>query len=109
MIPQIRKLYPDVLPQVERFERYIGCAGYYNGYLYNAYAMERQRQQSARSGGSGGMASSTTFSHMGRPVPQTVAVVTDPVKEIQRYKDLLDSGAITEEEFTAKKRQLLGL
>lgn len=55
------------------------------------------------------MASSTTFSHMGRPVPQTVAVVTDPVKEIQRYKDLLDSGAITEEEFTAKKRQLLGL
>lgn len=43
VIPQIRKLYPDVLPQVERFERYIGCAGYYNGYLYNAYAMERQR------------------------------------------------------------------
>lgn len=46
---------------------------------------------------------------MGRSAPQTVAVVTDPVKEIQRYKDLLDSGAITEEEFTAKKRQLLGL
>lgn len=57
VIPQIRTLYPDVLPQVERFERYIGYAGYYNGYLYNAYAMERQRQQSARSGGSGGMAS----------------------------------------------------
>lgn len=33
----------------------------------------------------------------------------DPVAEIQRYKALLDSGAITEEEFTAKKRQLLGI
>lgn len=33
----------------------------------------------------------------------------DPVAEIQRYKTLLDSGAITEEEFAAKKRQLLGI
>lgn len=33
----------------------------------------------------------------------------DAVEEIQRYKALLDSGAITEEEFTAKKRQLLGI
>lgn len=42
-------------------------------------------------------------------VPQTVSIITDPVKEIQKYKSLLDSGAITEEEFTAKKRQLLGI
>lgn len=33
----------------------------------------------------------------------------DAVAEIQKYKGLLDSGAITEEEFTAKKRQLLGI
>lgn len=33
----------------------------------------------------------------------------DPVQEIQRYKSLLDQGIITEEEFTAKKRQLLGI
>lgn len=33
----------------------------------------------------------------------------DPVAEIQRYKALLDSGVITEEEFAAKKRQLLGI
>lgn len=44
-----------------------------------------------------------------RSVPQTPAVVTDPVREIQKYKGLLDSGAITEEEFAAKKKQLLGL
>ena len=34
---------------------------------------------------------------------------TDAVAEIQKYKALLDSGVITEEEFTAKKRQLLGI
>ncbi|HCI59463.1 MAG TPA: hypothetical protein DE313_01450 [Ruminococcus sp.] len=28
---------------------------------------------------------------------------------IKQYKDLLDSGAITQEEFEAKKKQLLGL
>lgn len=33
----------------------------------------------------------------------------DPVAEIQKYKALLDSGAITEEEFAAKKRQLMGI
>lgn len=37
----------------------------------------------------------------------TVAV--DAVEEIKRYKALLDQGIITEEEFTAKKRQLLGI
>lgn len=30
-------------------------------------------------------------------------------EEIQKYKDLLDSGAITQEEFDIKKKELLGL
>lgn len=29
--------------------------------------------------------------------------------ELKKYKDLLDSGVITHEEFDAKKKQLLGL
>ena len=33
----------------------------------------------------------------------------DTADEIQKYKSLLDSGAITEEEFAAKKQQLLGI
>lgn len=47
-----------------------------------------------------------------QPVPGERAVPAapaDPVAEIQKYKELLDSGAITEEEFAAKKRQLLGI
>ena len=33
----------------------------------------------------------------------------DPVTEIKKYKELLDSGAITQEEFDAMKKQLLKL
>lgn len=35
-------------------------------------------------------------------------VAVDAASELQRFKDLMDKGIITEEEFTAKKRQLLG-
>lgn len=55
--PQIRRLYPDALPQVERFERCIGYAGYYNGFMYSAYAREKQQREAARRAGSGGSAS----------------------------------------------------
>ena len=41
-------------------------------------------------------------------VVQTVQV-TDEADQIKKYKDLLDSGVITQEEFDAKKKQLLGL
>lgn len=44
-----------------------------------------------------------------RTAPAASAAPVDAVTEIQRYKALLDSGALTEEEFTAKKRQLLGI
>lgn len=40
--------------------------------------------------------------------PQT-APVTDIAAEIKKYKELLDAGILTEEEFTAKKKQLLGI
>lgn len=57
VVPQIRRLYPDDLPKVERFERYISYTGYYDGYMYAACERERQQQQSHRSGGGGGKAS----------------------------------------------------
>jgi hypothetical protein len=33
----------------------------------------------------------------------------DPVAELKRYKELLDNNIITQEEFEAKKKQLLGI
>lgn len=38
---------------------------------------------------------------------QTVAV--SAADELKKFKELLDSGVITQEEFDAKKKQLLGL
>ena len=38
-----------------------------------------------------------------------VAGKTSNADELQKYKELLDSGAISEEEYNAKKKQLLGL
>lgn len=57
VVPQIRELYPDALPQVESFRRYISYAGYYNGFMYDAYTRHQRQQEMARSGGSGGHAS----------------------------------------------------
>lgn len=53
-------------------------------------------------------AASAAAAAVARAMP-AAAAVADPVAEIQKYKGLLDSGIITEEEFTAKKRQLLGI
>ena len=38
-----------------------------------------------------------------------VSNTTDEADQLKKYKDLLDSGVITQEEFDAKKKQLLGL
>ncbi len=41
--------------------------------------------------------------------PQNAIMVVSAADEIAKYKALLDSGTITQEEFEAKKKQLLGL
>ncbi len=43
------------------------------------------------------------------PAAAAAAAPADAVSEIRKYKELLDAGALTEEEFAAKKRQLLGI
>ncbi len=41
--------------------------------------------------------------------PVITEVQTDETEKLKKYKELLDSGIITQEEFDAKKKQLLGL
>ena len=43
------------------------------------------------------------------PAPAPAAAAVDVVTELKRFKELVDQGILTEEEFTAKKRQLLGI
>ena len=42
-------------------------------------------------------------------IPVVKEVPVNNVEEIKKYKELLDMGIITQEEFDAKKKQLLGL
>ncbi|MDD6678054.1 MAG: SHOCT domain-containing protein [Firmicutes bacterium] len=44
-----------------------------------------------------------------QPQSNTTAPAVSPVEEIKKYKELLDMGIITQEEFDTKKKQLLGL
>ena len=56
--PQIRELYPDQVPQLEQYRRYVHYTGYYNGLMYSAYSREKlRRTPSHRSGGGGGRVS----------------------------------------------------
>ena len=41
--------------------------------------------------------------------PKATVAALSPAEELKKFKDLLDSGIITQEEFDAKKKQLLGL
>jgi len=44
-----------------------------------------------------------------QPQPQEALPAVDPIAEIKKFKELLDMGIISQEEFAAKKKQLLGL
>lgn len=48
------------------------------------------------------------FTHVTRAA-STAPASGDVIAEIQKYKNLLDQGILTQEEFTAKKKQLLGI
>ena len=43
------------------------------------------------------------------PAPAPAAPAADSTEQLKKYKELLDTGVITQEEFDAKKKQLLGL
>lgn len=50
-----------------------------------------------------------TVMENGEPVPQAGSNGTSSADELKKFKELLDSGVISREEFDAKKKQLLGL
>lgn len=55
---QIREMYPDQVPQLNQYRRYIRYSGCYNGVMYGAYSREKlRRMPSHRSGGGGGKVS----------------------------------------------------
>lgn len=50
---QIQELYPDQLPQLNQYRRYVRYSGYYNGVMYSAYSREKLRRTPSHSSGGG--------------------------------------------------------
>ena len=54
---QIQELYPDQLPQLNQYRRYVRYTGCYNGVMYGAYSREKLRRAPNRRSGGGGRVS----------------------------------------------------
>ena len=54
---QIQELYPDQLPQLNQYRRYVHYTGCYNGVMYGAYSREKLRRAPNRRAGGGGRVS----------------------------------------------------
>lgn len=82
-----------------------------NDYLneYRASAAEMERLAVALKEVAFPNAAERYISASGSTVVKAAAPSADVPAEIMKYKALLDQGLITEEEFSAKKRQLLGI
>ena len=80
-------------------------------YLGHALAAQRrhnQRRARAQIGRVYPAAGQPVKSVLGNKKP-AAATGTSAVEEIKKYKELLDAGVITQEEFSAKKKQLMGI
>ena len=132
------ELYPDIAPKsVENFIK-LAESGFYNGLtfhrivpgfviqggdplgngmggmygaagmggMYGAAGMGVQNMYGAA--GMGAQTMNRSVPMGGQPVMNS-SMPVDAVAEIQRFKALMDQGIISEAEFEAKKRQLLGL
>ena len=64
--PQIKQLYPEEAPQIERYERNITYAASYNRALTFAYVTRVQQKRSRGSGGRISMGGGGGFSGGGR-------------------------------------------
>lgn len=69
--------------------------------IYGNFAMERIREAAENVG-------DVIQKYKSSVDPRTAALLT-PADELKKFKELLDMGAISEEEFEAKKKQLLAL
>lgn len=78
---------------------------------YAQYQSVRAMRDAAKQeGGLAGLGAGVALGNqMVNNIQQSKNKSKDPLEEIKKYKELLDSGIITQEEFDAKKKQLLNL
>lgn len=107
----------EMMKDVKRADALAGARG--NSFMQQSIA--RGFQAAGQNGGGDGMA----FMGMGlnavggtigglqqpvqQPNPNPVSAPSDPYAEIKKFKELLDMGILSQEEFDQKKKELLGL
>lgn len=107
----------EMMKDVKRADALAGARG--NSFMQQSIA--RGFQAAGQNGGGDGMA----FMGMGlnavggtigglqqpvqQPNPNPVSAQSDPYAEIKKFKELLDMGILSQEEFDQKKKELLGL
>lgn len=99
--PGFSSYSPSITDYLKDYEEKVGVMRNLATQLMSVLNPDAPVREEAAKADSGVQAAST--------VSGTPDASVDAVAEIQKYKGLLDSGAITEEEFTAKKRKLLGI
>ena len=105
----------QLLSDVKKADALAGNRG--NSFMQQAAARGFQA-----AGENGGGAAGMAFMGMGmnavggamgglqqQPVQQQPAAAADPMEELKKYKEMLDEGLITQEDYDAKKKQLLGV
>lgn len=93
--------YNTAIQIIEFFQRIkgqmnMGMGAYGNNYGANNYGMNQFQQNAG-------------YTRAGQQPAPAQAAASDPTAELRKFKNLLDEGIISQEEFDSKKKQLLGL
>ena len=101
---QIQELYPDQLPQLKQYRRYVRYTGCYNGVMYGAYSREKLRRAPNRR--SGGAAA-------GRPLAEAAVspaeAAADPLKITECDKEEHDGTVSQERSLPGMRGEVKGL
>ncbi len=101
--PEFDRYYPSVNTYLQEYEDKGGSASYTGGQSDpDGKPGGKKEIQMSAAGSAGAAAAQPVKSVLGNKKP-AAATGTSAVEEIKKYKELLDAGVITQEEFSAKK------
>ena len=106
--PEFDRYYPSVNTYLQEYEDKVDQLHTLVVNLIQMVSPGAKEIQMSAAGSAGAAAAQPVKSVLGNKKP-AAAAGTSAVEEIKKYKELLDAGVITQEEFSAKKKQLMGI
>ena len=106
--PEFDRYYPSVNTYLQEYEDKVDQLHTLVVNLIQMVSPGAKEIQMSAAGSAGAAAAQPVKSVLGNKKP-AAATGTSAVEEIKKYKELLDAGVITQEEFSAKKKQLMGI